>query len=325
MRFGIGTRNRRVVSVMDSERQRVPNIFQLSSGEVSLLNLFLSVLRDYDLCRATFARPEDIRGIIVVDEIDLHLHAVHQYEVLPRLVQMFPRVQFILTTHSPLFVLGLRNTLNDNGFGLYRLPEGDEIAPEQFDEFGNAYRMFRKTNTYLADVEVRVKKVEMPLVFVDGTTDIRYITRAMELLGWEDLRNAVELEDGGGDGNLRNAWKTLTKMPVARHTVILLHDCDSSASPESRGNVFRRRVASVADHPIQSGIENPFSRETLQRAIEYKAAFVDVRAEHEVTERGGRRVVPERWAINEDAVYFASERPIRPTGFGFAGVTGFAH
>ncbi len=34
--------------------------------------------------------------------------------------------------------------------------------------------------------------------------------------------------------------------------------------------------------------------------MEHKAAFVDVRAEHEVTERGQRRVVPERWAVNED-------------------------
>ena len=67
---------------MENERMRVPNVFQLSGGEVSLLNLFLSILRDFDLCQTSFARAEDIRGIVVVDEIDLHLHAVYQYEVL---------------------------------------------------------------------------------------------------------------------------------------------------------------------------------------------------------------------------------------------------
>ena len=55
------------------------------------MNLFLSVLRDFDLCGALFSNAEDIRGVVVVDEIDLHLHAVHQHEVLPALIKMFPR------------------------------------------------------------------------------------------------------------------------------------------------------------------------------------------------------------------------------------------
>ena len=84
-RFGIGGRNNRVVSLESAKGQLVPNIFQLSSGETSLLNLFLSILRDFDLCSAPFSSTEDIRGIVVVDEIDLHLHAVHQHEVLPKL------------------------------------------------------------------------------------------------------------------------------------------------------------------------------------------------------------------------------------------------
>ena len=106
VRFGVGRRNNRVVSLeSDSTGQIVPNIFQLSSGETSLLNLFLSILRDFDLCGAAFSNASEIRGIVVVDEIDLHLHAVHQYEVLPNLLHMFPNVQFVVTTHSPLFVL----------------------------------------------------------------------------------------------------------------------------------------------------------------------------------------------------------------------------
>ena len=300
VRFGIGTRNNRVISVMENDQQRVPNIFQLSSGEVSLLNLFLSILRDFDLCEAPFAKPQDVRGIVLVDEVDLHLHAVHQHDILPKLVQMFPRVQFVLTTHSPLFVLGLRNVLGDNGFSLYQLPQGQEIAPEQFGEFGNAYRVFRQTNTYLTDIEAKVREIERPLVFVDGTTDITYITRAMALLGWHDTLNAIEIRDGGGDGNLKNAWKTLTKMTVVRQAVVLLHDCDSTVAPETSGNVFRRKVSLIEEHPIRRGIENLFSRETLERAMESRPAFVDVVAEHEVTERGQRKRVPERWKINPD-------------------------
>ena len=73
-RFGIGKRNNRVVSlVSESTGQIVPNIFQSSSGETSLLNLFLSILRDYDLCGTSFSQAKDIRGITIVDESDLHL------------------------------------------------------------------------------------------------------------------------------------------------------------------------------------------------------------------------------------------------------------
>ena len=130
-RFGIGKRLHRVVSIVGKSGQIVPNIFQLSSGEVSLLNLFLSILRDFDLSGSTFDKAEDIRGIAVVDEIDLHLHAIHQYTILPDLIRMFPKVQFIVTTHSPLFVLGMKNSFGEDGVALYRLPQGQQISPEE--------------------------------------------------------------------------------------------------------------------------------------------------------------------------------------------------
>ena len=300
VRFGIGTRNDRVISVMEDNRLRVPNIFQLSSGEVTLLNMFLSILRDFDLCQTAIAKPEDVRGIVVVDEIDLHLHAVHQHDVLPKLIRMFPHVQFIVTTHSPLFVLGLRSALKDTGFGLYRLPQGREIEPEEFTEFGDAYRAFTKTNTHRAELEDAVRTAENPLVVVDGTTDVKYLLRAMALLGWNETLNAIEIRDGGGDGNLKNAWKTLIAISLVSQTVVLLHDCDSYVTSREDGNVFQRKISAIEGHPIQEGIENLFRRETLDRAMAHKKAFVDVVAEHEVIMRGLRTTVPERWRINKD-------------------------
>ena len=230
----------------------------------------------------------------------LHLHAVHQHEVLPKLVQMFPRVQFVLTTHSPLFVLGLRSALGEAGFGLYRLPQAREIAPEDFNEFGDAYRVFKETDKHLAEIEEVVRRTEKPLVFVDGVTDVKYLVRAMEVLGWQETGHDVEIRDAGGDGNLKNAWKTLTTVAVLRQTVVLLHDCESKTSPCDRGNVFRRRIPLVEGHPICRGIENLFSRATLDRAVACKPAFVDIVAEHEVTERGQRKTIPEQWKINDD-------------------------
>ena len=45
---------------------------------------------------------EDIPGIVLVDEIDLHLHPAWQRDVVPTLARVFPKLQFVLTSHSPL-------------------------------------------------------------------------------------------------------------------------------------------------------------------------------------------------------------------------------
>lgn len=51
---------------------------------------------------AATANPADIYGIVLIDEIDLHLHPSLQRSLIPRLRKAFPRVQWIVTTHSPL-------------------------------------------------------------------------------------------------------------------------------------------------------------------------------------------------------------------------------
>ena len=44
------------------------------------------------------------RGVVLVDEVDLHLHPEWQQRVIPTLARVFPRLQFVLTSHSPLLV-----------------------------------------------------------------------------------------------------------------------------------------------------------------------------------------------------------------------------
>lgn len=51
---------------------------------------------------AANANPADVHAIVLIDEIDLHLHPSLQRELIPRLRKTFPRVQWIVTTHSPL-------------------------------------------------------------------------------------------------------------------------------------------------------------------------------------------------------------------------------
>ncbi len=55
---------------------------------------------------------DDISGIVLIDEFDAHLHPKYQYELPLLLAKAFPKVQFIVSTHSPIPLLGLPKTVN---------------------------------------------------------------------------------------------------------------------------------------------------------------------------------------------------------------------
>lgn len=302
-RLGIGVRSNRVVSIIQGEETLVPNVFHLSSGETALISLFLSILRDFDYCNVGIEDGRSIRGTVVIDEIDLHLHSSHQHEVLPSLISLFPNVQFVITTHSPLFVLGLNRVLGEHGFDLYLLPHGVRIDAEEFGDFKEAYHAFCETRRYLTDFQAAVESADRPIVFVDGATDVKYLTRASALLGFQHELDQIELRAIGGDGNLRNAWKGLKTSSIrglVRRMVVLLHDCDSSVGDEDGNNVFRRKIPLLETHPIGVGTENLLSRQTMEKAIMHKSAFVDIDPARTKTVRGENIEVPERWTINGD-------------------------
>jgi predicted ATP-binding protein involved in virulence len=51
----------------------------------------------------------EIPGIVLLDEIDLHLHPLWQRTILPGIEELFPNIQFIATTHSPFVVQTVKN------------------------------------------------------------------------------------------------------------------------------------------------------------------------------------------------------------------------
>ena len=299
-RFGIGRRLNRVVSLESNLLTIVPNIFQLSSGETSLLNLFLSILRDFDLCGASLSSAADIRGIVCVDEVDLHLHAVHQHDILPQLIRMFPKVQFVVTTHSPLFVLGMQGVFGEDGFALYRLPPGLQISAEEFSEFGDAYHAFTATRRFNDDMRTVIEKSQRPIVFVEGATDQRYIEKASKLFEREAVLEGIELQDGGGKGKLAKVWKDsiLPLTEVLPQRVLLLFDCDTGRLPDNKGKLSQRSIPFQIQNPIEKGIENLFSKSTLEMARQHRPAFFITEEEHGGTDENGQPItIPEKWAV----------------------------
>lgn len=302
VRFTIGTRHDRVLSLESRSGFRVQNVFHLSSGESALLNIFLSVLRDYDLSGATFSSANDVRGIVVIDEVDLHLHVRHQRTVLPTLMKMFPGVQFVVTTHSPLFVLGMREEFGEGGFALFRTPEGQMIGAEEFGEFGAAYEALQESQRAREVVKEAVEAAQRPVVFVEGPTDVQYLNTAADVLGRRDVLEGIVLRVGGSDSKLDAIWRAHANVmkDASPIRIVLLYDWDARQGRGGRtdeGKVSRRFVPRREGHPIAKGVENLFSLETLEWAREKDPELFEITRQHSKMVGSEERVVSEQWVV----------------------------
>lgn len=77
------------------------SILQLSQGERSVLALVADMARRLTLLNPALKDPLKGSGIVLIDEVDLHLHPSWQQKIINRLEETFENVQFIITTHSP--------------------------------------------------------------------------------------------------------------------------------------------------------------------------------------------------------------------------------
>ena len=304
LQLRVGDRFNRQISIIHNARKWVPNLFQLSTGQTSLLNLFLTIIRDFELGANTVTSLPDVRGLVLIDEIELHLHSNLQYEVLPNLIKLFPKVQFVITSQSPLFLLGLQHVLGNGGFHIVEMPSGRQITTEEFAEFESAYKCFKETRSHDESIRKAVMESHKPIIFMEGNYDGKYLRIAAEVPERAELIEKFRLIDGGGGGfgDLNNVWRYFNTR-VAEATsqkVILLYDCDVETEDRIKRNVMRKTIEFVDGTPILKGIENLFPRETIEKAIAHKSAFIDVTDEHKETKRGKDLIIPKTWKVNPD-------------------------
>lgn len=82
--------------------------YQLSSGEKMLFALVADIGRRLIITNPNSKNPlEEGSGVVLIDEIDLHLHPSWQQKVVGKLQSIFPKVQFVMTTHSAEVLKGL--------------------------------------------------------------------------------------------------------------------------------------------------------------------------------------------------------------------------
>jgi predicted ATP-binding protein involved in virulence len=114
---------RMVVGKLD-ERTNVSTelqIDQLSDGEKCLIAMVGDLARRLAIANPGLDDPLEGEGVVLIDEIELHLHPAWQRMIIPALERSFPNCQFIVTTHSPQV---LSNVKPEAIYLLEQTPEG---------------------------------------------------------------------------------------------------------------------------------------------------------------------------------------------------------
>ena len=74
---------------------------QLSDGEKCLIAMIGDLARRMAIANPIRENPLEGEGIVLIDEIDLHLHPMWQRMIVPKILDVFPNCQFVISTHSP--------------------------------------------------------------------------------------------------------------------------------------------------------------------------------------------------------------------------------
>lgn len=124
--------------------------------------------------------PERTKGVVLIDEIDLHLHPSLQAQVVQGLTQAFPNLQFIVTTHAPRVMSGLENTSKDQVMILRKEAEGT-ISVQPFQTFGlDINSIFALLGISIRDTETQ-KEIEELFRLVDEGKNNEARTKIKEL------------------------------------------------------------------------------------------------------------------------------------------------
>lgn len=240
-RFGISNKDigRRVSVIIKRNGQDEytisPTFFHLSSGESMLIAIFLSILKAQD-SKAINKSLEEIEGIVVIDEIDSHLHIALAKEVLPLMLKSFPKVQFILSSHSPFFLVGMDKEFKED-WQMVDMNKGMSIELNNQGEIEEAYRTFiegfEETKESLTLLEEKLTNIQRTLIITEGKTDWKHFKKALEYfkslgqfndlnIEFLEFENEIEM----GDSQLETLLKQHQKIKKV-HKIIGIFDRDT--------------------------------------------------------------------------------------------------
>jgi AAA domain, putative AbiEii toxin, Type IV TA system len=274
----LGRKSPDKIAVAKGQDVTLPNLDALSSGQSILLGMFGTILKYGDFSQnGSGVDISNIEGICIIDEIDAHIHVELQSKALPELIKMFPRIQFILSSHSPIFVLGMERVFGAGGIQVIEMPNGTPVGSETYAEFGKALEALSATGAFTERVIAQARAAAKPIVYVEGETDAPYLRRAAELLGKQALLEKCDIEwigakDENGQGFLtgkdamKQVFSVLRANPnLARQKILLLNDNDTNSLDQDLDFIKVRKIPiNPKNEKIIAGIENLLSEDCLE-------------------------------------------------------------
>ena len=112
----------RMVATKDNNNIKIE---QLSDGEKCTLAMIGDLARRLAIANPSLDNPLEGEGIVLIDEVELHLHPTWQARIIPTFRDTFPNIQFIITTHSPKVLGEISGDVNI--FELERIENGVQI------------------------------------------------------------------------------------------------------------------------------------------------------------------------------------------------------
>ena len=279
------------ISIKMGDGQTIPTLQSLSEGQSQLFHLFATIIRYGE--RTDIAKSVDlsqITGLVIIDEIAAHLHPTLQHDVLPELISLFPKVQFIVSSHSPLFLLGMEEKFDAEKVTILELPEAKRISSERYSEFGKAFEYYQSTERFGEEIKQRFAAGTKPLVLTEGPLDVRYIQRALDVLGKDELLNSLDIEfvgiednngktrHGGDQGlnHFRNVYEANTSL--YHRPILLLYDCDTQKPPEQIGKLWVRSIHPNNENTAYTkGIENLFPIKFFEEEFKFRQEYYSKR------------------------------------------------
>ncbi|MBS3029522.1 MAG: AAA family ATPase [Dolichospermum sp. DET50] len=149
-------------------------INQLSDGEKCLLAMVGDLARRLAIANPGLENPLHGFGVVLIDEIELHLHPKWQREIIPALTRTFPKCQFIVTTHSPQVISQVKPQ------GIYILEKTDTgiIAKRPESSYGRDSNQILED---LMDVPERPLEIKQDLLKLFRLIDAGDLEAAKEL------------------------------------------------------------------------------------------------------------------------------------------------
>lgn len=267
VKLGISSKRCRELQIVATDKdgktiELSPTFHNLSSGQVMILALFCRILKEADrlLASSTSLDTNKITGIVLIDEIDCHLHSLFSKNVLPEIIALFPRIQFIISSHSPFFLLGMKQKFGEKCTFL-SMPDGSTMTNvEDFEEIQKCYEMLNTNhNELLASLQStkeKLRELQKPLIITEGKTDWKHIKAAIDHFKNEKLFtdldiDFLEYENDFGDNKLETLLENLSKVSNT-HKIIGIFDSDTKIGKKYKSPInFGNKVFGIClpDNP----------------------------------------------------------------------------